>query len=533
MDDRSRIRAWYSQTSYKHADDVLKEAYEKAKVSLSETFSTDEIASFGIGQDISLDDVKKTLEESKRKYESKKTSKVHKWLCVLSNKIMYYAPVVDVFAQVQPEYSSVIWGTMKFLMMSVMNHDEMTRRLSKAFASIADLLPKTELSLLLYPTERMVEAIAQLYSSMMAFMMHAVKWYKQGRIAHTWSSIAKPWALEFKDHADAIGDNARRVDELTSAAVKAEMRETRMQILETREQLTASQQQIQQVSDFIKTEFKQLLELALANQSVQNQLRIDVSSSAQMISNVQLGQILTLPFLTALPAPGESLSHCQSLRVHASKGRPVMREQGKLQHWAAMPGSSFLFPRCEYRQGSRDVLLELIEVFKNENSACALLWALRFPGCWDKTVTPTDILRMLVLQALQINPDSLQKGVNPITIPHLRDAASEQDWLALLDRALVGVRRVYLVLDPDLLNHATSQNRYQATKLVELMSRSIRTEVRIIVPSAGIDLEYVRTNWNGDDWMQVRVEDSAQRERALRSTRRARQSRQNQRRGRR
>ncbi|KAF2186960.1 hypothetical protein K469DRAFT_705508, partial [Zopfia rhizophila CBS 207.26] len=79
---------------------------------------------------------------------------------------------------------------------------------------------------------------------------------------------------------------------------------------------------------------------------------------------------------------------------------------------------------------------------------------MRFPNCREKAITSVGILRMLVLQTLQINPVSLQKGVILITVTHLRDAADEKDWLGIPDRALVDIPHVFVILDSDLLNHA-------------------------------------------------------------------------------
>lgn len=184
----------------------------------------------------------------------------------------------------------------------------MIHQFSKACSNIADVLPRTELSLILYPTERMTVAVARLYSKIMEFMLHAIRWYRQGKVSHTWAAVTKPWSHSFKDHVDAIGNEARRVDDLSSLAMKAEMRETRIQILETREQLLFSQQQIRNLSEFVKGEFKQLLDVALCECSKYANLKVlKKPSQSDYPQSGQAGRILVCPDDREHPAWANSL----------------------------------------------------------------------------------------------------------------------------------------------------------------------------------------------------------------------------------
>jgi hypothetical protein len=123
----------------------------------------------------------------------------------------------------------------------------MISQLSKACSHIADLLPRTELTLILYPTDVMKEAVAFLYVRILRFIQHAVHWYKQGKCAHILTAVAKPWALSFKDYAEDIGEQARCVDRLSNSACKAEIRDVHLEICETREELRKAQVHIYQL----------------------------------------------------------------------------------------------------------------------------------------------------------------------------------------------------------------------------------------------------------------------------------------------
>jgi hypothetical protein len=57
-----------------------------------------------------------------------------------------------------------------------------------------------------------------------------------------------------------------------------------------------------------------------------------------------------------------------------------------------------------------------------------------------------DILRMLVIQAGQMNPSAISSSI-PITAVHLREASNYADWLNILRQILTGIAQVYVVLD--------------------------------------------------------------------------------------
>jgi hypothetical protein len=60
---------------------------------------------------------------------------------------------------------------------------------------------------------------------MIRFIIHAVRWYKQGKLAHAWAAVANPWALSFKNHFHDLAEQAQRVVELACTASRAELRE--------------------------------------------------------------------------------------------------------------------------------------------------------------------------------------------------------------------------------------------------------------------------------------------------------------------
>lgn len=380
------------------------------------------------------------------------------------------------------------------------------RELSKSFSQVADILPRTDLSLVLYPTELMKETVAKLYAYLIKFVIHAVRWYKQGKLAHAWAAVAKPWDLSFKTHFEDISEQAQQIEALARSASRAELRDAHLEIRATHSELKKAREQMRVLAENIKLENRQLIQIALSNQTLHRQIQVDLSESKSMIANIQLAQILDMSFAANLPASGECLGFCQSMvKRRRLRTQILLPNTAQLQRWSDQPRSSFLITESSSGLAAKDFLVHLVELIRA--SCCQILWALRFADYWERNLTGADILRMLVIQALQINPKALTSTQYPITMTHLREAVDERDWMALLNRAIACLPFVYIVLDADLLGHATGQDRYVATKLIEAFPKIVNsTVVKIVVSTAGLDERYAENNWEPECWSKLKTD---------------------------
>jgi hypothetical protein len=240
----------------------------------------------------------------------------------------------------------------------------------------------------------------------------------------------------------------------------------------------------------------------LGTLSLTNQLKLDISTQKSMISTVQLNQILSAPFMSDLPTSGESLGYCSSLkRRRQQRAHLSPNEANLLQICASDPEISIVIMQTPSQPLAKDFIVDLIGLIRA--SQVPVIWALRFPNFWDQTFDLVDILRLLVLQALDLNPATLASD-HPLTLSHLRAAASQTEWLQILDRALYGLKEIYIVVDPDLLNFTASHNAYKATRWIEALPQMIsNTSVKVITSAFCIDKGYANRNWNSDTWREV------------------------------
>src|SRR6266536_863026 len=115
--------------------------------------------------------------------------------------------------------------TYTLLLQAVLNHEETLLQTAKTLARIADLLPRSELASILYPTDAMATAVSHLYASILRFFIQALKLYKKGRFARAIGSVVNPWAIASKEVVEEIDECSRRVDALAGAASRAEIRD--------------------------------------------------------------------------------------------------------------------------------------------------------------------------------------------------------------------------------------------------------------------------------------------------------------------
>ena len=159
---------------------------------------------------------------------------------------------------------------------AVLNHEESIMQLSKALSQIVDILPRAELSLILYPTQAMMENAARLYAHILRFTQRAIVWYRHGKLKHCWDAIARPWAVRFKDECEEIEQRSRQMDNLASAASKAELRDTHLELTEARKELLRVSQGNAQLMALCRQYFPQLVDFA---HSMQTQILMGIFES--------------------------------------------------------------------------------------------------------------------------------------------------------------------------------------------------------------------------------------------------------------
>jgi hypothetical protein len=127
--------------------------------------------------------------------------------------------------------------------------------LVKGLSQIASVLPRTELSLVLYPTERMKRAIAQLYAQIIRFLIRAKEWYDEHKLKHLWHSISRPVELHFNELISEIESLSATVDNLAMHGSRAELRDVHQKIDQGNTELASLQKTVLEMKEMIVCEY--------------------------------------------------------------------------------------------------------------------------------------------------------------------------------------------------------------------------------------------------------------------------------------
>jgi hypothetical protein len=178
---------------------------------------------------------------------------------------------------------------------------------------------------------------------------------------------------------------------------------------------------------------------------------------------------MTIPALRHIPNPDESLDYCRSIKLRRRSHILLDSSQiTKLQHWHQTADAfPLLIARCiGLRTVTRDFSVELLDIIRG--SDVPVIWALSQPN-WDEeeALSLESILLSLSMQALALNPQVLSVGINPISSYHFENISNEDHGFKLLGRCLSGVKRMYVILDLNLVHAAVDYNCGRASTFVQ------------------------------------------------------------------
>ncbi|KAF2093915.1 hypothetical protein NA57DRAFT_61131 [Rhizodiscina lignyota] len=453
----SDITAWHTNSQGTRWDDPAREAYQEAVALFKRELTHDECKRIWLDDKASMYDVQLAIVHAQAEYEkSSKKSKAKIWLARCSSTIMHYGNVLDVLVQQSPEYVSLIWGAMKFLFTAVLNHEELLAEVSKAVSRIADVLPRAELHINLYPTPRMKEAIAVLYAKIIKFVQSAISYYKKDRISKSFTAVVKPFALSFKGAVEEITECSKRVDELANSASKAELRDLRV---ETRT-LRAEVQDLR----------FQVREMAMIQHTFQNQVFLNMSSQRHNYETLQMDNIRALPMIEHVPSAEQSLQYCRSMtrrRRVRLKTSLSARDIQWLKTWITNKESSILIGEARgIKTSSRDFAGDLLEALIS--AEIPVIWFL--PSSLDEDdVTAEKVFISLIMQTINLNPGILSEQVNPVSATHFKTVRTTDEWFTMFQRCLREIQQLYIVLDLILISKLLKKD--SSMELDELLEK--------------------------------------------------------------
>ncbi|SPO04286.1 uncharacterized protein DNG_06969 [Cephalotrichum gorgonifer] len=478
--------------------DVAKEAYNEAIEYLGREFGGNTSVITWIESCTSVKDVLESTQELEKTYNKgpNTKNKITKWTRRVSTRILHYGRVLDVLSQHHPEYVSLVWGAVKFVLHGVINHAELVAQFSKALCQIGDVLPRTELNAKLYQTDQMKHAIANLYASILIFLRQAVKWYKLGPAGRALTSIFKPFELSYKDTVDQVKLCADTIDDIAAAAARAEIRDINILVQTQGQQRAEGEKTVQARLTEISSTLMTVVGIAKGNRSILEATHLDVRDMKPRIIDIQFNQVLEA--LKPRRLPDDALRKHQSLARRSNRSSQHRNVDGMLQRvgqWISAPKSSILVlragPRAEAR--AKEIATELITLI--QPNARQIIWHLSDIRTEGACVTATDVLKSLVFQSMKLGADVMSSDTGNFTAEKMQASHTDQEWIDLLCHILGRLPRCFIVVEAEDVFKALRGNPGATSQFLKLLQSLVHrmdsrnSTVKLLVVNYGGDLD--------------------------------------------
>ena len=373
-----------------------------------------------------------------------------------------------------------------------MNQEELIATLTKAMSRIADSLPRQQLATILYPTQDMKRAVAQLYAHLMEFFTMAWQWYQERPMKHMLHSITQPASIRYKDILNDIEECSRRIDQWAVSSAQAEIRD--MHSLQQNMQMDV--QDLKGMLQKNNLAISGMMEGFLAISPQLSQLLEGQLDTTQRVSDLQLSQMLTHTANSLLVDPETSYRFGVVIRNKHQRGlnrTPKFWLTPMLKDWTTSKSSSLIVVKGSYatRSQAGDFGVNVIEAVRS--ASIPVLWALHDNSksvC--ETISTVDLFKSLVQQAIRVNRTFQSEKLCTRSCTRIQSARDEKEWLDIFGSVLVGLPLVYIVVNLESLGRnplaMTEQFSWPLAFLSlfqSLSSRGIATIVKIVLITYG------------------------------------------------
>lgn len=391
-----------------------------------------------------------------------------------------------------------------------MDHEKFLSQLCEGLNDIAHVIPRTEINILLYPTQQIKQVIFEIYSHILEFLLRVLRWYRESKMAHVRQAITKSREHRYGDLLATISSLSDTMSKMALDSSHAEQRDMHRCIAQMMHEQRLTRESITELKTEQKLTRENITELTTAvsdmRLSVVTEQGINASARIefrQKLSEIQLLQLLGQLSVADLPDPIKAF---QLLLFMSKKRQPKSSIKGaafwldkKIQNWNKGKDSSLVIINGTWktRLDLQNFCAESIAILLD--AKCPVIWALKALNI-DKMaadqaqVSTIDLLKYIISQAASVNKNI---HTDAALIPRLMayvDAKSEQDLMNILASILQGIPRLYIIIDVEVLgqNLGTLTKDFWPASFLrmfsELSARNIGTVVKVALISYGSPL---------------------------------------------
>ncbi|KAI1739150.1 hypothetical protein F4680DRAFT_466671 [Xylaria scruposa] len=478
--------------------DIASEAFQDAIRYLEKEFAGNAAALSWLKtvESTSLDDLLETTRYVEGKYhESRNRQGLTGWLRGLSTRVMYYGQVLDTLAQHHPEYVSLVWGVIKFVLMGIINHGSLVVQFSQALSMISHVLPITKLSADLYQTDQMKDAVANLYAHILLFLKQVVRWYVVGPAGRALTALFKPYELSYKDTVEQIRLCANTIDGIANISMKVEVREMNVFLREQSQTLAEREAKLHDMQakfELAQAEMSntvgRILQIVTCSSFQIGEMQLDLKDMKPRVTDIHFKQMLDI--LEPKRSPEDALRGHQSLIRRSSPWRRrnanTTSVLQSVTRWISSPASAVLVLQAQPRAQARvkEIATEVIELLRPQ--ARQLVWYLSdIRSDSNDTADTSDLLRSLVFQSMKLAPDLVSSHPELFGVAKLSGSHNQEEWAQLLGWILRRLNESFVIVEADdvLRNDSQSSQFAQTFQWLAQHLNESNARVKLLIVS--------------------------------------------------
>ncbi|KAI1459642.1 hypothetical protein F4805DRAFT_48806 [Annulohypoxylon moriforme] len=117
---------------------------------------------------------------------------------------LYYSSIMDVLIQQNPEWVSLAWGAVKFLLMVPVEYQRVKENIAANLGSLGDKFAVIHIFTQFFPSANIINAAAAMYASFAEFLEVSVRWLKANVLKRIVKSTFRPFDTSLKPILDNI-----------------------------------------------------------------------------------------------------------------------------------------------------------------------------------------------------------------------------------------------------------------------------------------------------------------------------------------
>ncbi|KAH8890409.1 hypothetical protein GQ53DRAFT_824555 [Thozetella sp. PMI_491] len=514
MAPSSSFKPWYSDVDRIDTSGLGGEVFTEALAAFSSELAQDKekLSWIADSKHGNLSSVLTSVRDAQTHYESRKgSSKVRQILVDVSLKIHHYNAIVDVLVQHHPEYVSLAWGAMKVLFVGVANHQTLIFRLSTGLCQVADILPRAELILQLYPTKSIKATVVALYAHILKFLLRALRWFQESRSKHALHALTRPAELQYDDLLKEISSLSHSMGASAQVSNFAEQRDIHTGVQQQASSLMGMEKKldailpsVQQQTPYLKGFEEKLDTLQALVLEMRESMATDqvIISSArielrQKPSQEQLDQFFRLVAQSSLQDPVEALEISLLMRnrrrLKSSHGSAFWFDT-KIQAWNRDRESSLIAVNGTWKLRSEMRRFCSGSIQALRAAKIPVVWVLQPPSGSTGRVSTIELFKYITVQAIRMNEGLHTDALLTPLLHSYKEPRTEEDWINVFTSVLPGIPLLYIILDVETLEPSSEELKKQfwpaafISMFSKLSSRNIKTVVKVALVGHGSPL---------------------------------------------